>query len=215
MQNDNCQGALENYVRLEQNAENTNYLQQSRIGQMHCYSRLGDHAKAYTVAAKIIREKQHTDEVITEAWLIQGKSALALDSMLPAQQSFETVLKRTQNEMAAEAKYHLALIHFELENYEPAEKEIFELINDFSSYDYWIAKAFILLADVYVKTGNIFQAKHTLQSIIDNYEGDDLVTEAKTRMRAIAEEEKLMEQKKAEEEIELKIGDPESETPGL
>ena len=213
--NNNCQGAIENYVRLEQNAENPNYLQQARIGQMRCYNQQGDHAKAAAVTSRIIKEKQHSEEVTTEAWLIQGKSLMAVDSMIAAQNCFETVLKRTRNEMAAEAKYYLALIHFEMENYETAEKEIFELINDFSSYDFWIAKAFILLADLYVKTDNIFQAKHTLQSIIDNYEGEELVNKAKARLKSIAEQEQLMEQKKAEEEIELKMEEPDNQTPGL
>jgi len=34
-------------------------------------------------------------------------------------------------------------------------------------------KGFILLSDIYVKEKDYFQAKATLQSIIDNYEKDD------------------------------------------
>jgi TolA-binding protein len=215
LKNDNCQGAVENYVRLEQNAENQHYMLQAQTGQLRCYLKLNDYPKAYLVASAIIRNKQHPDEIITEAYLALGKSCLSMDSMLAAQTYFETVLKKTRNEMGAEAKYNLALIQFEMQNYELAEKEIFELINDMSSYDYWIAKAFILLADVYTKTDNIFQAKHTLQSIIDNYNGEDLVTEAKQKLKTIADQEKIMEQKKAEEEIELDIKNPETKSPGL
>ncbi len=211
--NDNCQGAIDNYIRLEQNADNKLYLQQGRTGQLRCYAKLGDHAKAYAIASRIIREKQHPEEIITEAYLILAKSALAMDSMMAAQTYFETVLKKTRNEMAAEAKFNLALIQFEMENNDVAEKEIFGLINDFPSYDYWIAKAFILLADVYVKTDNSFQAKHTLQSIIDNYEGEDLVTEARIKLKAILDEEKRMEVKKAEEEIELRMNKPDPDIP--
>jgi TolA-binding protein len=203
--NDNCIGALDNYIRLEQNADNRLYIQQGRTGQMRCYAKLGEHGKAYQVSARIIREKQHPEEIITEAYLILARSAMAMDSMSAAQTYFGNVLKRTRNELAAEAKYNLALIQFEMENYTVAEKEIFELINDIPTYDYWIAKAFILLADIYVKNGNTFQAKHTLQSIIDNYEGDDLVIEARSKLRIIIDQEKLMEQRKAEEEIELKM----------
>lgn len=211
----NCQGALDNYIRLEQNAENQLYLQQARTGQMRCYAQLADHPKAYAVSSKIIKEKQHPEEIITEAYLVLAKSSLGLDSVIAAQTYFETVLKRTRNEMGAEAKYHLALIHFDMQNYEMAEKEIFELINDIPSYDFWIAKAFILLADVYVKTDNTFQAKHTLQSIIDNYDGEELVIEAKKKLKAIADQEKMMEHQKAEEEIELKMQTPAPENQGF
>lgn len=203
--NDNCAGALENYIRLEQNADNKLYLQQSRTGQMRCFSQTGQHQRAYQVANRIIREKQHPDEIITEAYLIQAKAAMAMDSMLAAQTYFQQVLKRTKNEFAAEAKYNMALIEFEMQNYEMAEKEIFELINDIPSYDYWIAKAFILLSDIYVKNENIFQAKHTLQSIIDNYDGEDLVLEARRKLKVIVDREKETEEKRAEEEIILKM----------
>jgi len=41
------------------------------------------------------------------------------------------------------------------------------------NYDYWVAKTYILLADDYVGLKDTFQAKATLQSIIENYKGDD------------------------------------------
>jgi TolA-binding protein len=206
--NGNCKEAIGNYIRLEQNADNKLYLQQGRTGQMRCYALLGDHHRAYEVSSRIIKEKQHPEDIIVEAQLVRAKSALAMDSILQAQTYFEDVFKKTKNEFGAEAKYNLALIQFMMQNYEMTEKEIFELINDIPSYDYWIAKAFILLSDVYVQNDNIFQAKHTLQSIIDNYEGEDLVIEARKKLKTILDKEKEMEEKKAEEEIELKMDAP-------
>ena len=38
------------------------------------------------------------------------------------------------------------------------------------SHDYWVAKTYILIADNYVAMKDIFQAKSTLQSVIENYE---------------------------------------------
>jgi hypothetical protein len=78
------------------------------------------------------------------------------------------------------------------------------------SYDYWIAKSFILLSDVYVKTNNIAQAKATLQSIIENYDGADLLQVAHEKLNAISATEKIQEQKKAQEDIEIKFGSAES-----
>jgi hypothetical protein len=40
---------------------------------------------------------------------------------------------------------------------------------------------------------NIFQAKQTLQSIIDNYEGADLVEMAQDKLNVILEEERIEE----------------------
>ena len=89
--------------------------------------------------------------------------------------------------MAAEAKYMLAQIEFENGKYDECEKTIFALSENYASYDYWVAKGFLLLSDVYLKKGNTFQAKQTLKSIIDNYEGKDLVEIARGKLAAIGE----------------------------
>ena len=49
---------------------------------------------------------------------------------------------------------------------------------------YWLAKAFILLGDVYVKKGDNFQARATWQSVADGYSPayDGIVGEAKARI---------------------------------
>ena len=65
---------------------------------------------------------------------------------------------------------------------------MFAISEDFSAYNYWVARSFIALADVYVAKENYFQAKETLRSVIDNYKGDDLKTEAR---RKLAEVERL------------------------
>ena len=58
------------------------------------------------------------------------------------------------------------------------------------SYDKWIARGFILLADNYFVTGNPFEAKQTLQAVIDNYKGTDLVEIAYAKLNAIIDSEK-------------------------
>ena len=49
---------------------------------------------------------------------------------------------------------------------------------------YWLAKAFILLGDVYVRKGDNFQARATYQSVADGYSpaDDGIVDEAKARI---------------------------------
>jgi hypothetical protein len=50
---------------------------------------------------------------------------------------------------------------------------------------------------------NIFQAKQTLQSIIDNYEGADLVEMAQDKLNIILEEEKIEQMfEESEEEFD-------------
>ena len=55
------------------------------------------------------------------------------------------------------------------------------------SHDYWVAKTFILIADNYVAMNDNFQAKSTLQSILENYEGkeEDILPVAKEKLEKL------------------------------
>ena len=91
---------------------------------------------------------------------------------------------------AVEAKYMVAKILFEQQKYKASLDTCFKLKNRYSSYEYLIAKTFILIADNYYAQGNTFQAKATLESIVENYEGDKAVLdEAKTKLENIRSEE--------------------------
>ena len=59
-----------------------------------------------------------------------------------------------------------------MNNYKASQNKCFDVINQVPSYDYWIGKSFLLLADNYIALKDTFQAKHTLQSLIDNFESD-------------------------------------------
>ena len=65
------------------------------------------------------------------------------------------------------------------------EDEMIESIVKDASSDYWLAYSFILWADIYYARGNNLQAKQTLQSIIDNYDGEELVSVARQKYDAI------------------------------
>ena len=69
------------------------------------------------------------------------------------------------SEKAVEAKYMVAKILFEQLKYKNSLDTCLKLKNKYSSYEYWIAKTFILIADNYYAQGNSFQAKATLESI--------------------------------------------------
>ncbi|MEG2337087.1 MAG: hypothetical protein RSC04_05045, partial [Bacteroidales bacterium] len=62
-------------------------------------------------------------------------------------------------------------------------------ISQAPSNDYYLAKTYILWADIYEGRGNLLQARQTLQSIIDNYEGADLIALAKEKIAAIQAKE--------------------------
>lgn len=183
----NCEAALESYIRLEETADQSGMIIDAVNGQMQCNFALKRYGLAIQSAQKLLTLDKLPENLVTEAHFTIARSAYALTNAELARREFEEILKLSKNEMAAEAKYMLAQMEYENAKYDECEKSIFALSENYASYDYWVAKGFLLLADVYVKKGNTFQAKQTLQSIIDNYEGKDLVEIAREKLAAIGE----------------------------
>ena len=93
--------------------------------------------------------------------------------------------------MGAEAKYLLAQQLYEQTQYGSAETEIMDFIERNTPHQYWLARAFVLLADVYIKQNDDFQAKQYLISLEENYKGnDDIKQMIDVRLNQIREREK-------------------------
>lgn len=124
-------------------------------------------------------EKNSSDLYAGKAYLLKADTTLAV-------KSFNTVISKTKTLAAAEAKYNVAAVQYAKGDFKTSTKTCFDLINNMPSYDYWVAKCFILLADNYVALKDNLQAKSTLLSLIDNYEGnDDIVSTAKAKLEKI------------------------------
>lgn len=177
--------ALGHYRTLERIAEHRNNILEAQLGQMRSLDKLERSGEAMEVGRKIISNERVSQEILQEANLIIARAAMITNDFTLAREHFRTVNRIAQNEMAAEAKYNLALIEFRLGNYKECETMIFNFINQLSAYDYWLAKLFLLLADNYLIQNNVFQARHTLQSIIENYEGEEIRNIARAKLNEI------------------------------
>ena len=138
-----------------------------------CYAQMemSDDALNYV---KLVRSNEKTaQEDKFKTGLYAGQAYLQKGDTTNAITEFNYTLANTKTVAAAEAKYNIAEIEFEKGKYKASQKTCFELVKDLPNYDYWVTKTFILLADNYEALKDVFQAKATLQSVIDNYKGDD------------------------------------------
>ncbi|REK05041.1 MAG: outer membrane protein assembly factor BamD [Bacteroidetes bacterium] len=199
--------ALNNFSELENIAEIKENILASQAGQMRCNFKLEDYARAQEQAKKIIDSNTSDKDLMNEAHLIAGKSHYFLNELEKAKISLSVVSKRTNSEMTAESKYYLAAIEYKQSNYKESQKIIFEIQKQVPSYDYWVAKGFILLGDNYLAQADTFQARETYKSIVDNFEKspgdpDDLREIARQKLDALIadarrKEAGLMEQKQS------------------
>jgi len=185
--------ALDYFTKLETNAENKLNVIEAQYGMMKCNYLLENYEGAMAASYKLLAAEKLSDEVKMEALVIKAKSLYKFDEMLLAKSAFKEIIEFSQGEAGAEAKYMVANIEYQISDLDAAEKNVFELINQYASYDYWVASGFILLADIYLKKDNVFQAKQTLQSIIDNYEGEELKGIAIIKLQDIIQQEEELE----------------------
>jgi tetratricopeptide (TPR) repeat protein len=138
-----------------------------------CYAemKMPDDALNYV---KLVRENDKTaQEDKFRTGLYAGKAYLQRGDTTTAIKELNYTITNTKTVAAAEAKYNVAQVEYLKGRYKTSQKMCFDLAKEMPNYDYWVAKTYILLADNYRALKDNFQAKATLQSIIDNYKADD------------------------------------------
>jgi TolA-binding protein len=119
--------------------------------------------------ARIILERGNINAgAVNKAALFLGKTAMARGDYQTAQDEFLQTLNTARDEYGAEAKYLVAEIQYLQKEHKASIETLFSLINDFASYQEWVGRGFLLLADNYLGLNEKFQAQATLRSIIDN-----------------------------------------------
>lgn len=166
--------ALPYFKRLEQYAQDRENYSLATSGLATCYFQLNQPDSCLYYTGKVVGSAKSTAQQLSHANLLAGKSYLVKADTAQALKPLGLTAKG-RNIDAAEARYLLAFIQFRNRNYKTSMKTLFDLVKQLPGYDYWVAKSFVLLADNYTATGDIFQARSTLISIIRNYKPDDEV----------------------------------------
>ena len=103
--------------------------------------------------ARLLRAQHNMKEGLTDQALADYR-ILALDNM--------TVY-------GAQGLVEMAQYYYDIEQYGVAEQMLDRFIDSGTSHSYWLARAFILLADVYLKTDRAIEAQEYLLSLKTNY----------------------------------------------
>ena len=138
-------------------------------------------------------------ELKREAALYRAKSYLAQEKRDLAFDELDRLAEDTRTKEGAEAKFLVAQMLFEDGSYDFCEDEINEFIEMSTPHTYWMARSFILLADLYAAQGKTMEAKQYLLSLQNNYEGDDNIAEIiADRLAALAANENKQEEQEQE-----------------
>lgn len=153
---------------------------------MICYFEIGDLEQVAKYAKLIKNYDRSTEEDIAKAHLYGARAMLLEKKVEPAMKELSLAAQKSQTAVGAEARYRMGQLQYKDKEYDKAQETAFDVIKNMGSYDYWVAKSFILLADAYAGKGDKLQAKRTLESVIKNYEeDDDVIPSAKERLQKL------------------------------
>lgn len=165
--------ALADYQRLQTIATTPTNRQTGALGMLRCSVLLSDAAQTIASANLLLSESKLAPEVQTEAIYYRAKALLQTGHTPEALSDLQLLAKDTRTPYGAEAKYLVAWLHYEAKQYDQAEQEILQFIDQSTPHAYWLARSFVLLADVYVATGQPEDARQYLLSLQQNYTVDD------------------------------------------
>ncbi|MGN0002050.1 MAG: tetratricopeptide repeat protein [Sphingobacterium composti] len=151
------------------------------------YYNIGDPVETLTYANILKNYEKSSEEDIGLAHLYAAKAYTKQNKAADATKELNLAALKSKTETGAEARYLVAEQQLKAKQFDKAIESAFDIANTFSSYDYWVAKGFILMSDAYVGKGDKFQAKATLESVIENYENDsdDVLKTAKERLQKL------------------------------
>ena len=159
-------------------------------GLVRSYYQTKDFAQANNIANELLTKKGISTDDKAIANLVLGKSLQVNGQCNDAITAFKQVSAVNKSEWGAEARYETANCYYTLNQLSTAEKAAMEVIKVTAAYDYWVAKAYILLGDIYLKEKDYFNAKATYKSVADNATIPELKKEAQDKLNAaIAEEQ--------------------------
>ena len=158
----------------------------ARLGILRCSYFTNKFEPTITISTEILEDIASNDDNKFEAHYCRAKAYIATGQETTAVKDLLAISKDISSEMGAEAKYLYAEYHYHQGEYKKSENTIMEFINEGTTHQYWLARCFVLLADIYIAQGDDFMAKQYLLSLQENYTAnDDITTLINARLEAI------------------------------
>lgn len=190
--------AITAYRRMERLATNKKEQYNAWSGMMESFFLMARYDSVNTYANIILERGNINAGAQNKASLYLGKSAMAQGNYDLAKDEFINTLNTARDEYGAEARYRLGEIFYLTKQYDQCYKTLIGMDADFSAYEEWVGRSFLLLADNFVAMNNTFQAKATLQSLIDKFPLQTIKDAAKDKLKKIEEAESEARQKQVQ-----------------
>lgn len=162
-------GYFEKLLLVAETLENK---EAAKLGTMRCAEQTGQLAEAVQAATELLKEAKLSPEVVREAHYVRAKAYTSLNQEAKALADWKELSKDTRTAQGAEAKYRLAQLYYDQKKDSEATKVLEDFAKNGTPHQYWLARGFILWADIFIRQGDEGQARVYLNSLQNNYQGD-------------------------------------------
>ena len=170
----NYNRSLNYFKKLEKNSKNNREKIDSYIGSLTNYYYLKNYDSVHFYSSQINSFDKISFNNRNKINLLSAKSFLDSGDITKGIDKLLTTINLVNDESAAEANYLLAKVFYSQSQKNQALETLYALNENFSNYDYWVGKSYLLIADIFISMNEGFQANATLESLIDNTEIDEI-----------------------------------------
>lgn len=132
-----------------------------------------DYKRSIATAEELLRRSDLPQATRSELILLQGKSEEATGATGKALKTYEPLLKSFDTASGAEGYIRHSTLLFRSGKVQETKKALDAFIAKGTPQQYWLARAFLLLADCYHKQGETYVAQQYVESLRDNYKGNE------------------------------------------
>jgi len=174
LQHGDPEEAYEVYETWSEKATNTDNLTQALYGMVRSaseaqqWSDVVDDANYLLGTSNTLNAEMEQEVMLKRAIAYSnlGKESEAMDDL-------RELATNTQSEAGAQAAYELAQMQYNSGNKEDAEATLDDMIASKTPHNYWLARGFIVLCDIYHDKGEKQMAIDYLQTLKKNYPGHE------------------------------------------
>ena len=174
----NYNRSLNYFKKLEKNSKNNRERIDSYIGSLTNYYYLKNYDSVHFYSSQINSFDKISFNNRNKINLLSAKSFLDSGDITKGIDKLLATINLVNDESAAEANYLLAKVFYSQSQKNQALETLYALNENFSNYDYWVGKSYLLIADIFISMNEGFQANATLESLIDNTDIDEIRDEA-------------------------------------
>lgn len=185
MINGNYESSAFYYSKLAKISRNKKEQSGAEIGMVKAYYELGKYDTVMYYCNNLINQTNNPIFVQNTATLYAGKTSYIRKDYAMAIDYFLSMINTAKDENGAESQYLLAEIFYKQNNYSQSLETLYNLTANFLNYPKWTNKAYLLIADNFVARKEVFQAKATLNSIIEKSKDAEFVKSAQNKLKEI------------------------------